>query len=240
MIEAYITNLGKYNEGELIGEYLRFPADKEEVQGLLSQIYVDGIMYEEYFITDYYSGISGLTKCLGEYESIDELNYLALLLEELEPYDIGRFEAAVAYGEHSGNVQDLINLAQNLDYYDFMPDIKDHEDLGRYVLENMEGREIPDWMEDYFDYDSYGRDFDLNSSGRFTENGYIISDCGSFKEYYSGRNDIPDEYKIFAYPPPEKSIQKALAAYKELIADTARNITELSPGIESRPVHDSR
>ena len=25
LFEAYVTNLGKYNEGELVGEYLKFP-----------------------------------------------------------------------------------------------------------------------------------------------------------------------------------------------------------------------
>ena len=27
--EAYVTNLGKYNEGELVGEYLKFPTTPE-------------------------------------------------------------------------------------------------------------------------------------------------------------------------------------------------------------------
>ena len=41
LFEAYITNLGKYNEGELVGETLKFPTTKEEVQGLLKRIGVD-------------------------------------------------------------------------------------------------------------------------------------------------------------------------------------------------------
>ena len=32
LFEAYITNLGKYNEGRLVGETLKFPATTEEVQ----------------------------------------------------------------------------------------------------------------------------------------------------------------------------------------------------------------
>ena len=35
LFEAYITNLGKYNEGRLVGETLKFPATTEEVQALL-------------------------------------------------------------------------------------------------------------------------------------------------------------------------------------------------------------
>ena len=45
LFEAYVTNLGKYNEGELVGEYLKFPATPEEVQALLKRIGVDGVRY---------------------------------------------------------------------------------------------------------------------------------------------------------------------------------------------------
>ena len=50
LFEAYITNLGKYNEGELVGETLKFPTTTEEVQALLKRIGVDGVRYEEFFI----------------------------------------------------------------------------------------------------------------------------------------------------------------------------------------------
>ena len=43
LFEAYITNLGKYNEGELVGETLEFPTSPQEVQTLLKHIGVDGI-----------------------------------------------------------------------------------------------------------------------------------------------------------------------------------------------------
>ena len=42
VFEAYITNLGKYAEGQLVGETLKFPATTEEVQSLLKNIGVDG------------------------------------------------------------------------------------------------------------------------------------------------------------------------------------------------------
>ena len=38
VFEAYITNLGKYAEGQLVGETLKFPATTEEVQSLLKKI----------------------------------------------------------------------------------------------------------------------------------------------------------------------------------------------------------
>lgn len=90
MFEAYVTNLGLYPErGAGAGEYLKFPTTVEEVQALFSRIGIDGKQYEEYFITDYDSDILGLTDHLGEYESLDELNYLAHLLEEMTPERAG-------------------------------------------------------------------------------------------------------------------------------------------------------
>ena len=82
LFEAYVTNLGKYNEGELVGEYLKFPTTTEEVQALFKRIGVDGVRYEEFFLTDFESDISDLTDYMGEYENIDELNHLACLISE--------------------------------------------------------------------------------------------------------------------------------------------------------------
>ena len=48
LFEAYITNLGKYNEGELVGETLKFPTTTEEVQALLKRIGVDGVRSVSY------------------------------------------------------------------------------------------------------------------------------------------------------------------------------------------------
>ena len=47
LFAAYITNLGKYNEGELVGETLKFPTTTEEVQALLKRIGVDGVRYNQ-------------------------------------------------------------------------------------------------------------------------------------------------------------------------------------------------
>ena len=115
LFEAYITNLGKYNEGRLVGETLKFPATTEEVQALLKRIGVDGVRYEEIFITSFDGDVLGLYDHLGEYESIDELNHLAHVLSDLDQSDIEKFEAVIDSGEYTGSVHDLINLAQNLD-----------------------------------------------------------------------------------------------------------------------------
>ena len=158
MFEAYVTNLGLYPErGAGVGEYLRFPTTAEEVQALFSRIGIDGKQYEEYFITDYDSDILGLTDHLGEYESLDELNYLAHLLEEMTPDELEKLEAVMDAGEYTSSVKDLINLTQNLDCFDFYSDVNSEEELGRMYIQDFEAMQVPEHLIDYIDYEAYGR-----------------------------------------------------------------------------------
>ena len=149
--EAYITNLGKYNEGALVGEYLKFPTTTEEVQALLKRIGIDGVRYEEIFITDYDGDMPELYANFGEYESIDELNYLASLLSEMDENDLEKFEAVLDTGEHSGSVKELINLTQNLDCFEFYSGITSEEELGRMYNQEFDAIPIPEHLIDYID-----------------------------------------------------------------------------------------
>ena len=214
-IEAYVTNLGKYNEGELASEPLKFPTTTEEVQALLKRIGVDNIQYEEIFIADYDGDLPELNACLGEYESIDELNHLACLLSELDQGELEKFEAVIDSGEHTSSVADLINLAQNLDCYEFYPGVEDDETLGRIYVEDMEAIDVPEHLLNYFDYEAYGRDIRLEEDGHFAPGGYVLNNGGQFIEHYHGIEDIPDEHKVFAFP--QLTVREQMAAYKEII-----------------------
>ena len=100
VFEAYITNLVKYAEGQLVGETLKFPATTEEVQSLLKNIGVDGVRYEEFFITAFDGDVMGLYDYLTEYENLDELNHLAHLISELDSDEIETLEAVLNKGDH--------------------------------------------------------------------------------------------------------------------------------------------
>ena len=197
MFEAYVTNLGMYPErGVEVGEYLRFPTTIEEVQALFSRIGIDGKRYEEYFITDYQSDVLGLYDHLGEYESLDELNFLAHLLEEMTPDELEKLEAVMDAGEYTGSVKDLINLTQNLDCFEFYPGVKDEEELGRMYILEFEALTVPEHLIDYIDYEAYGRDVRINEGGHFAPGGYVFDNQSKFIEHYTGLDDIPEEYRI--------------------------------------------
>ena len=131
--EAFVTNLGKYNEGCLVGEWVKFPVTNEEMQAVFRRIGI-GRRYEEWFITDYDCPDTAIGKVLGEYESLSELNYLAGQIMEMRESD-DFWQAVLDLGENTGSVQELINLTENMDCFDYLPGVCSDYDLGYYWIE---------------------------------------------------------------------------------------------------------
>ena len=212
---AFITNLGKYNEGELVGEWVKFPTTAEELKEVFKRIGIGqkdnfGQPYEEWFITDYDCYVDGLYSKLGEYENLDELNYLASKLDEMSESEYAQFQAGMEMGDHCGSLQEIINLTENLDCYEVYPDIHDYDDLGRYYIEELDVMQVPEHLQNYIDYEAYGRDVALEENGTFTDQGYVRDTGDSFHEHYDGeRGSIPDEYRVMTFqddlPEEEKS-----------------------------------
>ena len=96
MLNLYISNLGKYVEGFLVGEWVELPVPTEELDEVLKRIGINE-EYEEFFLTDWESEIYGLTKVIGEYSNIYKLNELAETIEALDSYDIKKLEAVLEY-----------------------------------------------------------------------------------------------------------------------------------------------
>ena len=199
ILSGYLSNLGKYTEGRPAGEWVTFPTTAEHLQEVFDRIGIDFQNYGEWHFTEYQSAIPGLTQRLTEQEHPDELNYLAKLLEMQFDDDREKFIAAVAYGDHTRDLQDIINLAQNLDCYWLYPSVKNEEEYGHYLVEELEEPELPEEAKKYFMYEEYGRDAAINDGGRFTEQGYIYNNRNTFTQWYDGR-DVPEEYHVTEKP----------------------------------------
>ena len=195
--EAFVTNLGKYNEGYLVGEWVKFPITNEEMQEVFRRIGI-GRRYEELFITDYDCPDAAIGKVLGEYESLSELNYLAGQIMELRESD-DFWQAVLDLGENTGSVQELINLTENLDCFDYLSGVQNDYDLGYYWVEESGCYDTKAMgvLSNYIDYEGFGRDIRFDESGVFTDHGYVRSNGGHFVDIYDGKiENIPEEYRI--------------------------------------------
>ena len=156
-IRIALTNLGKYNEGELTYAWLSLPATDEEIAESLKEISVaPNTEYEEHFISDYEAPFS-----IGEYESITKLNEIAERMVDVEvPDKHGHVDYAFYdAGAVITFAYDLEDASLISDAMEHVGDIVDDEQLDKMVKEIAENG---DWQRVKFflsGIDSLGDDY---------------------------------------------------------------------------------
>ena len=199
-----IDSHSRFETGAPGGAWLPMPATQEQLHAAMRSVGITADNPQDFFV----GGFANTEDCpfdvplaVIQSGSMDELNYLGKLLEMQRDEDKAKFAAAVTLGEYTGNLKDLINLAQNLDCYWLYPTVQSEEDYGYYLIDELDELELPEEAKKYFMYEEYGRDAAINDGGRFTEQGYVYNNKNTFSEWYNGR-DIPKEYRIMSYPQP--------------------------------------
>lgn len=186
-VRGWVGNLGKYNEGELVGEWVTFPVDEEERQEIMDRIGIgkpvdpdDPLFgtYEETFFADYDCELP-LFDVFGEYPQWETLNEIAEAVEDVEGTDA---EVLLAIIGNMGTASPDEIRAGIRDYesgdWRFFPGCDDMSDVAQVIAwEDPAFESAPDFMQRHFDFASYGEE--LDSSGTFlpTESGYVEVYC---------------------------------------------------------------
>lgn len=161
-MKVYIANLGKYNEGELVGAWFTAPIDFEEME---ERIGLNG-EYEEYAIYDYEMPFD-----ISEYTSISDINRLCEMVMELEGSPIFD-ELKEIQGMWFSSMEELLENADDIICYS---DCDSMEDIARYYIEETgQLGEVPSNLQNYIDYEALGRDMEIEGS-------YLITSHGIFE-----------------------------------------------------------
>lgn len=158
----YLTNLKAYNEGVLLGVYLHFPFDSDDLNVACKAIYIGnefvdefGCSYEEYFVTDDDAPFS--------VEEYDSPRLLAEKYESLEEYMYLPDSVVQIISNHEG---------ENPIIYQLFEGSTNEEKLG-YVLVKEGLIIVPEHLRNYIDYEAIGRDYVLSMNGDFAEDHFI-------------------------------------------------------------------
>lgn len=173
-----------------------FPTTAENLRDVFQRLNIRPTGWEIAMANDHVDCLYALIRGC---QNLDELNHLATKLSDMSERDVEHFRAVMELKEHNDSIPELINLCDNLDCYDFYDNIADDGDIGRHWLvyeTDLDRRTIRE-LEDYIDFDAYGKTIRENESGMLVGNCYVISNGTTFHEYYSGEpDDIPAENRV--------------------------------------------
>lgn len=170
----YVTNLGKYNEGYLIGEWLELPADADDIAACLDRIGINEY-YEEYFITDYddYTDFD-LYDIFGEYSQIEVISDFVETVESLSDYQ--QKIISVLVNDAGYEIREAIEKEETGGVYFWEGDSM--AEVAEYMLDEYGDLDrIPDDLRQYFDFEAYGRMLETSGSFWATDGGYVEIAC---------------------------------------------------------------
>jgi antirestriction protein len=154
----FITNLSKYNEGKLVGEWVTLPLNPNTLQAIIKKLLQND---DELFISDYEADFE-----ISEYQDLFELNKFVKEYSELDEYE----KVAVKFliNVRSYTFQKAINEKDDLIIYK----ADSYADLAyEFGIDGLFG-DISDQLRNYIDYEKIGRDLEIDY---YEFDGYYIN-----------------------------------------------------------------
>ena len=136
-----------------------------------------------------------IDKITYKYENWISFQEIEELYNEIKNYDNIRMSKLVAILEANENsitnFEQIVEYAKNTKQYEVIPDIKNYDDMGRYLVNETGHFDDVSHLEDYIDYEKLAKDYTQKGytyNGDFTSSGFLIK-----KEEFEIENNKPKE-----------------------------------------------
>ena len=107
-----------------------------------------------------------------EQESLADLNALAKVADTISSDDMKKLGAVVTLAKPQTTEQ-IKNLLENLDLFDFAPGAHTPEEYGRYMIQQSGHFDYDENLDEFYDYEGYSLQRMNEEDGMFTGRGYI-------------------------------------------------------------------
>ena len=225
-----IGNRSRFEVGDGGGYWLDLPATKEQLQVAMQSVGITADNPQDFSIRGYsdnpdkHIALPYEMVCAA---SVDELNFLAARLNQLNPAELDKLNAAVQRQNGFENIGQIIDFTYNVDYFVHIPEVHTPRDLGDYYLNKSGMVDMPEEWKGGIDLAAFGKNAAEQEKGAFTEYGYIVESGDEWERHFEGR-DVPEEYRIMSYPQLEQTADfDAIAPAQAVQPNELRPITPI-------------
>ena len=204
-----IGNRSRFETGDPSGYWLDMPATKEQLHEAMQSVGITADNPQDFSIRGYSDDPEkhiALPYDMVCAASVDELNFLAARIEQLDPAEIGKLNAALQQKNGFENIGQVIDFTYNVDFYVHIPEVHTYRDLGDYYLNQSGMVQMPEEWKGGIDLAAFGRNAAEQEKGAFTEYGYLVESGDEWERQFEGR-EVPEEYRIMSYPQQERGEQ---------------------------------
>ena len=204
-----IGNRSRFEAGDPDGYWLDMPATKEQLHEAMQSVGITADNPQDFSIRGFSDDPEkhiALPYDMVCAASVDELNFLAARIEQLDPAEIGKLNAALQQKNGFENIGQVIDFTYNVDFYVHIPEVHTYRDLGDYYLNQSGMVQMPEEWKGGIDLTAFGRNAAEQEKGAFTEYGYIVESGDEWERQFEGR-EVPEEYRIMSYPQQERGEQ---------------------------------
>ena len=201
-----IDNRTKAQNDGSHGYWLDLPTTAEKLQEAMREIHISADNPQDFFIAGF--SYPEDRRLAIPYDmvlaaDVDELNFLAARLDTLDAAALAELNAALQ-NPRGGfeNIGQIIDYADNVDYFVHLPDVQSPGQLGDYYLNRSGMVDMPEEWKAGIDAARFGEHIARQEQGAFTPYGYLVKSGDEWQRVHEGQ-PVPEEYRVMAYPQPE-------------------------------------
>ena len=188
------------------GYWLDLPTTAEKLQEAMREIHISTDNPQDFFI----AGFSypedrhlAIPYDMVLAADVDELNFLAARLEKLDAAALAELNAALQNSKGGfENIGQIIDYADNVDYFVHLPDVQSPGQLGDYYLNRSGMVDMPEEWKAGIDVARFGQHIAQQEQGAFTPYGYLVRSGDEWQRVHEGQ-PVPEEYRVMGFPQPE-------------------------------------
>ena len=188
------------------GYWLALPTTAEKLQEAMREIHISADNPQDFFIAGFSCPEDrhlAIPYDMVLAADVDELNFLAARLDTLDAAALAELNAALQ-NPRGGfeSIGQIIDYADNVDYFVHLPDVQSPGQLGDYYLNRSGMVDMPEEWKAGIDVARFGQHIAQQEQGAFTPYGYLVRSGDEWQRVHEGQ-PVPEEYRVMGFPQPD-------------------------------------